>query len=106
VWRTLRACTALARRTLAGGRGDPALRAAVAREVALLHASDWPFMMTRGRSPEYAHGRIDGHAGRLRALCEAIAAGSTDVPPSPGPVAPVPPDVSALLAALDPPAGG
>jgi 1,4-alpha-glucan branching enzyme len=103
VWRTLRECTALARRTLAGGRGAIALRDAVARELALLHASDWPFMMTRGRSPGYALDRIAGHAQRVRDLCAAIAAGATDASTVEGVSTSIPPDTAALLAALDPP---
>jgi len=111
VWAMLRRTTDLARRTLAGGRGDPSTRAAVAREVALLHASDWPFMMTRGRSPGYALERVRGHAGRVHRLCASIDPSVADDdavdagPWAAGPGAPVIPDPSALLAALDPSAG-
>jgi 1,4-alpha-glucan branching enzyme len=103
LWETLRATTDLARRTLAGGRGTTLQRAAIARELALLHASDWPFMMTRGRSPGYALDRVSGHAERVQRLCDAISQGI--VAPPDGPAAPVPPDASRVVAALDPSAG-
>ena len=101
VWRTLRASTDLARRTLAHGRGTAEQRELVAREVALLHASDWPFMLTRGRSAGYALERVTGHAGRLQALCAAIDAGEPGAEHA-GPRATVPPDASAFVTALDP----
>jgi 1,4-alpha-glucan branching enzyme len=100
VWDVLRRSSALARRTLAGGRGGTDLRAAVARELALLHASDWPFMMTRGRSPGYALDRVRGHADRLQALCDAIESDASSVSDADG--TSVLPDVGPFLAALDP----
>ncbi len=99
VWTALRAATARARLALEGGRGAPDVRDQVARELALLSASDWPFMMTRGRSPEYARERVDLHARRVHALCDAIEGPSAG--PSNGD--PVPPDARALVDALDPP---
>ena len=78
VWETLRESVDLARRTLAGGRGRAALRDEVAREVALLQASDWPFMLTRGRSPGYALDRINRHAAEVRRLCAEIEHGTED----------------------------
>jgi len=99
LWETLRATSVLARSTLAGGRGSADQRDAIARELALLHASDWPFMMTRGRSPGYALDRVEGHAGRVRRLCAAIAEGTQDLPDATS--APVLPDASLLVAALD-----
>ena len=103
VWATLREATTRARATLAGGQGASSLRSAVARELALLHASDWPFMMTRGRSPGYALDRIAGHAGRLHELCDAIESDAPAVALDTAPAPPaVPPDASAFLAALDP----
>ena len=101
VWTLLRTTTALARRALAGGRGTAEQRQAVAREVALLHASDWPFMMTRGRSPGYALDRVRGHAERVRTLCAAVEGGDRR-PDAAGPDATVPPDASAFVTALDP----
>ena len=96
--------SALARATLAGGQGDDLLRSAVAREFALLHASDWMFMLTRGRSPGYATERMHGHADRIRTLCDAISGGAPSVPIRY--LADVPPQTGALLTALDPPADG
>jgi 1,4-alpha-glucan branching enzyme len=105
VWVELRDATALARTTLAGGRGPARMRDAVARELALLHASDWPFMMTRGRSPGYALDRVRGHAQRVHDLCAALARGADVDALDDGPRAPVPPDASEIVAALDPSAG-
>jgi 1,4-alpha-glucan branching enzyme len=105
VWEELRSATAVARAALAAGHGSARAREAVARELALLHASDWPFMMTRGRSPGYALDRVRGHATRVRDLCARIlATEDADDGPlhAPGPIAPVPPDASAIVAALDP----
>jgi len=69
-------------------------------------------MMTRGRSPEYARERVAVHAGRVHALCD-----STERQPDGDGAAldatldaalgdRVPPDASALVAALDPPRAG
>jgi len=110
VWTALRRATERARHTLAGGRGTPQVRQQVARELALLAASDWPFMMTRGRSPDYARERVAAHAGRVDRLCDAIDVG-TAAGRDAGPVAAsgqpmgdaVPPDATFLLDALDPP---
>ena len=104
LWEVLRSSTALARRLLRGGRGDGEVRAAIARELALLHASDWPFMMTRGQSPGYARDRVAGHAARIRALGAAL--GTEGRPSDRGverPPVTVLPDPSPFLAALDPP---
>jgi 1,4-alpha-glucan branching enzyme len=105
LWVELREAATVARSTLAGGRGRQDVREAVARELALLYASDWPFMMTRGRSPGYALDRVRGHAQRVRVLCEAIARGAEIDVLDDGSHAPVPPDASAIVAALDPSAG-
>jgi 1,4-alpha-glucan branching enzyme len=99
VWVTLRDTTTQARTALTGGRGTSVLRRALVRELALLHASDWPFMMTRGHSPGYAAERLAGHADRVRQLCEAITSDGTWCDDH---GSPVPPDPSAFLAALDP----
>ena len=103
MWTALRDAEARARATLAGGRGTAAAREQVARELALLAASDWPFMATRGAS-EYAEQRIATHAAALHELCEAIANGAED----PSRVRELaardrsPADPTALVAALDP----
>jgi len=112
IWVALRTATQRARSTLAGGRGAPALRQQIARELALLAASDWPFMMTLGRSPEYARERVARHAGRVHDLCAEVDASERDGPHGAAGATkagrrttgdPVPPDATALLAALDPP---
>lgn len=51
-----------------------------ARELALLQCSDWPFMCTRGRSPEYAEQRFAAHLARFDAALRAAAAGRADDP--------------------------
>ena len=107
IWRTLRAAQARAREALAGGRGSSALREQVARELALLSASDWPFMVTRGRTPGYALERVDGHAQRVHELCDRIELTGVGAELD-GDVGTqldgdrVPPDASAIVAALDP----
>ena len=98
LWALLRETTGVARHALATGLGTPEQRAAIARDLALLQASDWPFMMTRGRSPGYALERMQGHAERVRQLCAGID-GETD--PAHGPAATVPPDASRFVAALE-----
>ena len=72
MWVTLRDAEARAGASLAGGRGGAAARVQVARELALLSSSDWPFMVTRGNSPGYAHDRVADHAAALHRLCDAI----------------------------------
>ena len=76
MWQTLRDAETRARLALTGGRGSPAARRQVARELAMLSASDWPFMATRGNSPGYAAERIAVHADRLHGLCELLTAGA------------------------------
>jgi 1,4-alpha-glucan branching enzyme len=108
IWRTLADARACARTALADGRGPGALREQVARELAQLAASDWPFMTTRGQSAGYAAERVAGHATRVTRLCDAIDEwAATGHAPTvaevlPDGADPVPPDVSAILAALDP----
>lgn len=97
LWELLRRTTATARAALAGGRGDEGSRAAVARELALLHASDWPFMLTRGRSAGYAQERMQAHARAVEELCTAIVRSGS----FPGGGSPVPPDATAFVRALD-----
>jgi 1,4-alpha-glucan branching enzyme len=105
VWVALRTATSRARSVLAGGRGASEVRQQIARELALLAASDWPFMITRGRSPEYARERVGRHAGLVHALCEqvetATASSTPMATPAIGSGDRVPPDASALVAALD-----
>jgi 1,4-alpha-glucan branching enzyme len=72
MWAELRRAEDRARTTLAGGRGTSAQRVQVARELALLASSDWPFMVTRGKCAGYARERADDHAARLHTVCDAI----------------------------------
>ncbi len=104
MWQELRRAEAAARRALAGGRGTPAARVQVARELALLASSDWPFMVTRGNSPGYAADRVADHAQQLHRLCDAIENGTVDDAEVAAIAArdDAPADVTALLAALDP----
>jgi len=104
IWRTLREAAALARTSLAGGRGSPAVRTQVARELALLSASDWPFMTTRGLTPGYAAERVARHSHRLTTLCRALAHGDAAADAALqllGSVDAVPSDATAFVAALD-----
>jgi 1,4-alpha-glucan branching enzyme len=76
MWQALRDAQARARSSLAGGAGSDAARDQVARELALLASSDWPFMATRGSSPGYAAQRVASHAVALHELCDAIDTGA------------------------------
>ena len=44
----------------------------LARELLILQASDWQFLMTTGQAREYAIERFNSHAGRFDALADAI----------------------------------
>jgi 1,4-alpha-glucan branching enzyme len=54
-----------------------ALRQA-ARELLLAQASDWPFILRTGTSPEYARQRVETHLLRFGKLCDGLQAGSLD----------------------------
>ncbi len=102
MWRDLRAAEARMAPWLAAAPTDPALAAArdeAVRELAALQCSDWPFMVTRGNAPDYAHRRFGGHRDRLHALLDALdggdAAGAARLLDA-GATAP-PVDVSAFL---------
>ena len=82
---------------------DPGQRAArdqAVRELAALQCSDWPFMVTRGNSPDYAFERFTGHHRHLDALVGALEAGRVDdaTLARAHALLPAPPDVSAFLA--------
>lgn len=79
MWRTITEAENRARTVLANGRGTDRARVQVARELALLAASDWPFMATRGNNPGYAQERIDRHAAALHRLCDGIERDHLDV---------------------------
>ena len=107
MWRELRGAESRARQVLAGGRGGPAVREQIARELALLTASDWPFMTTRGASPGYAHERIGSHTRAVHELCDLVESGRTDATAADALAAiaardDAPADVEPLLEALDP----
>jgi 1,4-alpha-glucan branching enzyme len=53
---------------------DRCLRQA-ARELLLAQASDWPFILRTGTSPEYATRRVREHVERFRKLSELARAG-------------------------------
>jgi 1,4-alpha-glucan branching enzyme len=55
-----------------GAGGEARVVVQAARELELLRCSDWPFMITRGKSPDYAHDRVRGHAARFHALCDRL----------------------------------
>ena len=103
MWRALVDAEEHARRALAGGAGTGTQRVQIARELALLASSDWPFMVTRGNSPGYAAERVGRHADALHRLCADVRAGTdrADVTAlaarDDGPAV-----VGPLLAALDP----
>jgi 1,4-alpha-glucan branching enzyme len=108
MWVEVRRAEARAREALAGGRGSDAARVQVARELALLTSSDWPFMVTRGNSTGYAADRVADHAAQLHRLCDAVETGDVDDAEVEAIAArdDAPADVTALLAALDPTLAG
>ncbi|MCX7933828.1 MAG: DUF1957 domain-containing protein, partial [Planctomycetota bacterium] len=48
------------------------------RELMLAQASDWPFIMRTGTSPEYARTRIQAHLGRFWTLDSMLDTGKID----------------------------
>ena len=54
-----------------------ALRQA-ARELLLAQASDWPFILRTGTSPDYARKRIKDHLLRFTKLYDQLTQGSVD----------------------------
>ena len=83
------------------------MRTQIARELALLSASDWPFMVTRGRTPGYAAERVARHARRLTTLCHALDGGDAAADAAlaelsgSGALDAVPLDATAFIDALD-----
>ncbi len=51
----------------------------MAREVMLAQASDWPFIMRTGTSPEYAAGRVKAHLARFYTLEAMLVSGDYDM---------------------------
>ena len=64
---------AVERRRYAGGLSGRAVDQAI-RELMLLEASDWAFMMRRGEMTEYAEARVRAHAHRAGRLAEIALA--------------------------------
>ena len=79
LWRSLRAAEQRAKPLLVGTVDDDAAtrsaREQLARELAQLQCSDWPFMMTRGNSPDYAQDRFAGHRANVDVLCRMLEQG-------------------------------
>src|SRR5207245_330025 len=48
------------------------------RELLLAQASDWPFILRTGTSPDYARGRVKEHLLRFIALYEQLTARQID----------------------------
>jgi 1,4-alpha-glucan branching enzyme len=62
-------------------QGDPLTRRALkqaARELMLAQASDWPFILRTGTSPEYARDRVREHLARFNALHDQLLDGTLD----------------------------
>ena len=74
MWTGIREAEHRARKAVTSTDDDTALE--IARQLALLSSSDWPFLVTRGNSPGYGFDRFNEHAQRLHDLCDAVAAGS------------------------------
>ncbi len=68
------AMSALARSGPRDALQERALKQA-GRELLLAQASDWPFIMRSGTSPDYARKRVEGHLLRFHALQERLSAG-------------------------------
>ena len=61
----------------ASGLAERALKQA-ARELLLAQASDWPFILRTGTSPDYARKRVKDHLLRFIALHEQLTATRVD----------------------------
>ena len=49
-----------------------------ARELLLAQASDWPFILRTGTSPDYARKRVKDHLLRFTTLYEQLTTGQLD----------------------------
>lgn len=82
MWQRITATERRARRAveLVAGRTDAsdAVQIQLGRELAQLRCSDWPFMVTRGNSAEYARDRVDQHAAAAERLCDMLEHGEVD----------------------------
>ncbi|NWF68409.1 MAG: DUF1957 domain-containing protein [Chloroflexi bacterium] len=58
---------------------EAAVLAQAAREVLLLQASDWPFLVTTGQAREYAIQRFNAHLERFNALASSLESRTPNV---------------------------
>jgi 1,4-alpha-glucan branching enzyme len=65
-------------RILAAGPSESIVLQQAARELLLLQASDWPFLITTGQAPEHAAQRFNGHVERFHRLLDSQEAGRPD----------------------------
>ncbi len=72
MWARLREVEARARAVLRSGAGPVEVREQLARELLQAQCSDWPFLVTRGGSPEYALWRFGQHADHVDRLCDGL----------------------------------
>ncbi len=70
--------TALARRFDAPGALEERALKQAARELMLAQASDWPFILRAGTSPDYARRRVMGHLHRFNELHDQLIGGHVD----------------------------
>jgi 1,4-alpha-glucan branching enzyme len=59
---------------------DPGCRAIrqAGRELLLAQASDWPFIIRTGTSPDYARNQLKTHLARFNRLYEQVTTGTVD----------------------------
>ena len=69
IWQAIRDAEARFRALPATADWAPA-RDAAWRQLTLLQASDWPFMINREQSAQYAEERVHAHLARFRQACE------------------------------------
>lgn len=64
---------------LSGGGGKARVLRQMMRELMLAQASDWPFIMRTGTSPDYAKKRVGDHLGRFWKLESMLNTGTIDL---------------------------
>lgn len=72
--------TELARRTKRPGALKKRALNQAARELMLAQASDWPFILCAGTSPEYARQRVTQHLVRFNHIHDQLVSGELDEP--------------------------